>query len=202
MKALEVDWLLQQNGPRPLSWSLRRQNFNPTCLHPPSANWQTCSQRKSNQVLVGWRLPTSSCIDVHRDGGRQFMPERTPKTDCRLIRIFAAWKKRDPPANRVKPVPVVVIRHIAANAARLPLGNKQAVRCSRHDHNCVLLSPSSRKIHWFQIRHHAFHPWRCPALRGDQTIEPYNHVRLRAAPDQTGVTRVHHTEERGGKWGD
>jgi hypothetical protein len=47
------------------------------------------------------------------------------KTDFRLSRMLAAWKKQDPPANRVKPVPVAVIRHIAAVAARLPPGNEK-----------------------------------------------------------------------------
>ena len=47
------------------------------------------------------------------------------KTDFRISRMLAAWKKQDPPANRVKPVPVAVIRHIAAVAARLPPGNEK-----------------------------------------------------------------------------
>lgn len=33
--------------------------------------------------------------------------------DFRLKRTWAAWKKEDPPPNRVKPVPISVIRHIS-----------------------------------------------------------------------------------------
>ena len=47
------------------------------------------------------------------------------KTDFRLGRMLAAWKKQDPPANRVKPIPVAVILHVAAVAARLPPGNEK-----------------------------------------------------------------------------
>ena len=34
--------------------------------------------------------------------------------------MLACWKKEDPPANRVKPIPIQVIRRIAAIAAALP----------------------------------------------------------------------------------
>ena len=47
------------------------------------------------------------------------------KTDFRIARMLAAWKKQDPPANRVKPIPVAVVRHVAAVAARLPPGNEK-----------------------------------------------------------------------------
>ena len=42
------------------------------------------------------------------------------KTDFRIGRMLACWKKQDPPANRVKPIPIQVIRRIAAIAASLP----------------------------------------------------------------------------------
>ena len=42
------------------------------------------------------------------------------KTDFRIKRMLACWKKEDPPANRVKPIPIQVIRRIAAIAANLP----------------------------------------------------------------------------------
>ena len=42
------------------------------------------------------------------------------KTDFRIGRMLACWKKQDPPANRVKPIPIQVIRRIAAVAAALP----------------------------------------------------------------------------------
>lgn len=41
-------------------------------------------------------------------------------TDFRLARMLAAWKKEDPPANRVKPIPIQVIRRIAFIAQHLP----------------------------------------------------------------------------------
>ena len=46
-------------------------------------------------------------------------------TDFRLARMFAASKEQDPPANRVKPVPVAVIHHIAKVTACLPPGHKK-----------------------------------------------------------------------------
>ncbi len=42
------------------------------------------------------------------------------KTDFRIARMIAAWKKEDPPANRVKPIPIQVIRRIALIAQSLP----------------------------------------------------------------------------------
>lgn len=42
------------------------------------------------------------------------------KNDFRISRMYAAWKKIDPPANRVKPIPIQVIRRIAYIAANLP----------------------------------------------------------------------------------
>lgn len=42
------------------------------------------------------------------------------KIDFRIQRMIAAWKKEDPPPNRVKPIPIQVIRRIAFIAARLP----------------------------------------------------------------------------------
>ena len=47
------------------------------------------------------------------------------KTDFRLARMYAAWKKEDPPANRVKPVPIAVIKRIAFIAERLPTGERK-----------------------------------------------------------------------------
>ena len=47
------------------------------------------------------------------------------KTDFRLARMYAAWKKEDPPANRVKPVPIAVIKRIAFIAERLPAGERK-----------------------------------------------------------------------------
>ena len=41
-------------------------------------------------------------------------------TDFRIARMLAAWKKEDPPANRVKPIPISVIRRIAFVAHHLP----------------------------------------------------------------------------------
>ena len=41
-------------------------------------------------------------------------------TDFRIARMLAAWKKEDPPANRVKPIPISVIRRIAFVAQHLP----------------------------------------------------------------------------------
>ena len=38
------------------------------------------------------------------------------KTDFRLLRSYAAWKKEDPPAWRVKPVPISVLRHVCCVA--------------------------------------------------------------------------------------
>ena len=34
--------------------------------------------------------------------------------------MLAAWKKEDPPANRVKPIPISVIRRVAHIAEHLP----------------------------------------------------------------------------------
>ena len=42
------------------------------------------------------------------------------QTDFRIKRMLACWKKEDPPANRVKPIPIQVIRRIVAIAANLP----------------------------------------------------------------------------------
>ena len=42
------------------------------------------------------------------------------KTDFRISRMLAAWKREDPPANRVKPIPIAVIRRIAHVAQHLP----------------------------------------------------------------------------------
>ena len=47
------------------------------------------------------------------------------KTHFRIGRMLAAWKKEDPPAHKVKPVPVSVIRHIAKVAAHLSPGNEK-----------------------------------------------------------------------------
>ena len=44
------------------------------------------------------------------------------KTDFRIARTWAAWKKEDPPANRVKPIPISVIRRISFIAQHLPAG--------------------------------------------------------------------------------
>jgi hypothetical protein len=44
------------------------------------------------------------------------------KTDFRIARTWAAWKKEDPPVNRVKPIPISVIRRIAFIAQHLPAG--------------------------------------------------------------------------------
>ena len=43
------------------------------------------------------------------------------KTDFRIQRMLASWKREDPPANRVKPIPISVIRRIAYIAQHLPL---------------------------------------------------------------------------------
>ena len=42
------------------------------------------------------------------------------KIDFRVQRMLAAWKKMDPPATRVKPVPISVVRRIAYVAQHLP----------------------------------------------------------------------------------
>ena len=42
------------------------------------------------------------------------------KIDFRIQRMVAAWKKEDPPAGRVKPIPIQVIRRIAYIAQHLP----------------------------------------------------------------------------------
>ena len=42
------------------------------------------------------------------------------KIDFRIQRMLAAWKKEDPPASRVKPIPIAVIRYIAFIAQHLP----------------------------------------------------------------------------------
>ncbi len=42
------------------------------------------------------------------------------KTDFRIGQMLACWKKQDPPANQVNPIPIQVIRHIAAIVAHLP----------------------------------------------------------------------------------
>lgn len=42
------------------------------------------------------------------------------KIDFRIQRTIAAWKKEDPPAGRVKPIPIQVIRRIAFVAQHLP----------------------------------------------------------------------------------
>ena len=44
------------------------------------------------------------------------------KTDFRIARMWVAWKKEDPPAYRVKPIPILVIRHIECIAQHLPAG--------------------------------------------------------------------------------
>ena len=41
-------------------------------------------------------------------------------TDFRISRMIAAWKREDPPANRVKPIPIAVIRRTAYLAQHLP----------------------------------------------------------------------------------
>lgn len=43
--------------------------------------------------------------------------------DFRVSRTWAAWKKQDPPPNRVKPIPITVIRRIAAIAQQLDPGS-------------------------------------------------------------------------------
>jgi hypothetical protein len=47
--------------------------------------------------------------------------------DFRLQRLQAAWKKKDPPPHRVKPVPIQVIRRIASLAALSTLESTKAV---------------------------------------------------------------------------
>jgi len=47
--------------------------------------------------------------------------------DFRLTRLQAAWKKKDPPPHRVKPVPIQVIRRIATLAALSALESTKAV---------------------------------------------------------------------------
>ena len=42
------------------------------------------------------------------------------KTDFRISRMLAAWKKENLPANRVKSIPISVIMHIARIAQGLP----------------------------------------------------------------------------------
>ena len=42
------------------------------------------------------------------------------KTDFRIQRMQAAWKKQDPPPTRVKPIPIRVIRRVAYVAQHLP----------------------------------------------------------------------------------
>ena len=44
--------------------------------------------------------------------------------DFRLTRTIAAWKKIDPPPNRVKPIPIKVIRRIGVIAQHLPLASQ------------------------------------------------------------------------------
>ena len=47
------------------------------------------------------------------------------KTDFRTARMSTAWKKKDPPAHRMKSVPVSIARHIAKVAAYLPPVNEK-----------------------------------------------------------------------------
>ena len=44
------------------------------------------------------------------------------KTDYRLARMWAGWKKEDPAPDRVKPVPISVLRHLALVAQSTPPG--------------------------------------------------------------------------------
>ena len=46
-------------------------------------------------------------------GAKDLRLDSSGNMDFRLKRTWAAWKKEDPPPNRVKPVPIRVIRHIA-----------------------------------------------------------------------------------------
>jgi hypothetical protein len=52
------------------------------------------------------------------------------KTDFRLARMLAAWKEEDPPANRVKPIPIQVLCHIASITQHLPEGDAHVLRAT------------------------------------------------------------------------
>ena len=72
-------------------------------------------------------------------------------TDFRLARMCAAWKKQDPSANRVKPVPVAVIGHIAVVEACLPSGHKKLRVASDMIITAFSFSYaqwSTRTLHW------------------------------------------------------
>ena len=47
--------------------------------------------------------------------------------DFRLTRMWAAYNKKDPPPNRVKPVPISVLRHIMVIAQA---GNNELIQCT------------------------------------------------------------------------
>ena len=49
------------------------------------------------------------------------------KTDFRLLRQIAGYKKEDPPPNRVKPVPVQILRHVLGVAYSTQNEGNQAV---------------------------------------------------------------------------
>ena len=75
------------------------------------------NQIKSRSVEDYLRAVAQTFLSLGTDDPRL---NSAMKTDFRISRMLAAWKKEDPPANRVKPIPISVIRRIAFIAQHLP----------------------------------------------------------------------------------
>ena len=102
------------------------------------------NQIKSRSVEDYLRAVAQTFLSLGTDDPRL---NSAMKTDFRISRMLAAWKKEDPPANRVKPIPISVIRRIVFIAQRrIPASNR------RHDHHCILLPPAPGRVHGRTIR--------------------------------------------------
>ena len=75
------------------------------------------NQIKSRSVEDYLRAVAQTFLSLGTDDPRL---NSAMKTDFRISRMLAAWKKEDPPANRVKPIPISVIRRIAFITQHLP----------------------------------------------------------------------------------
>ena len=85
--------------------------------------------------------------------------------------MLAAWKKEDPPAHRVKPVPVLVIRHIATVAAHLPPGNEKLRAASEMIITAFFFLLRPGGVHGFRVRRNVIHTWGRQTVRGNDTVE-------------------------------
>jgi hypothetical protein len=84
--------------------------------------------RSGELAAKGDKIKSRSTEDYLRSVAQTFLSvgEDDPrlntanKIDFRIQRMLQAWKKQDPPPNRVKPIPIAVIRRICAIAKALP----------------------------------------------------------------------------------